>query len=261
MSRIGSTNFKSFGNFGSSSTVGKDTGSSLSTNKKVSKIDPNDYAPKRFGLRFDPPTIIVEYLVPSSGKLYHHKLKIANLKADSDTYSTLEAIKKKHPQYFGGNKIADNQITDFIERLKKKLPGGYNGGIFLTNNGFGENKLDSDAKVGKLAPLASTTPKTNNNLSSFDMNKTKTASTEKAKNDNNFWAFDDLEDLEEEDVERVDYNATNLNKLSQEELQKHKDKMSVLFNKNQKKPGEAGFEYDKQEEFEPQGDNEWDEDF
>jgi len=43
-------------------------------------------------------------------------------------------------------------------------------------------------------------------------------------------------------------------------LKKHKDKMTVLFNKNQKKPGDPDFVYDKQEEFDPQEDNEWDED-
>jgi len=117
--------------------------------------------------------------------------------------------------------------------------------------------------------------KSNNNLGSFDINKnkagstsinSKTASNEKPKDDkknagdNNFWAFDDLEDLEE-DEEKLDYNNENLNKLSKEELQKHKSKMDVLFNKNQKKPGQSGFIYDKQEEFIPKDENEWDEEF
>ena len=33
-----------------------------------------DYDPKRFGLSYDPPQIIIEYQKPSSGKLYHHKI-------------------------------------------------------------------------------------------------------------------------------------------------------------------------------------------
>jgi centrosomal protein CEP19 len=274
MSRIGSTKFGNFGDFGSttSSMMGKGSLGPLnskpkdvSNSKNTPKVEANDYVPKRFGLRYNPPTIIVEYLVPSSGKLYHHKIKIPHLKADSDTWDTLDIIKKKNSQYFGVNKIADNQITDFIERLKKKLPGGSTVGTFLTSDGFGENKKDSGMKLGKLTP--STSNKPTNNLSSFDTNKatpnSKNASAEKAKNNggNNFWGFDDLEDLEEDDEEKVDYNNTNLNKLSKEELQKHKDKMSVLFNKNQKKPGDSGFVYDKQEEFVANEDNEWDEDF
>jgi len=273
MSRLGSAKFGNFGDFGSStsSVTGKGSLGPLNSkpkdtlnSKNTPKVEVNDYVPKRFGLRYNPPTIIVEYLVPSSGKLYHHKVKIPHLNADSDTLDTLDILKKKHSQYFGGNKIADNQITDFIERLKKKLPGGSTVGTFLTSDGFGENKKDSGMKLGKLAPLTSNKP--TNNLSSFDINKatpnSKNASAEKAKNSggNNFWEFDDLEDLEEEDAEeKVDYNNTNLNKLSKEELQKHKNKMDVLFNKNQKKPGDSGFVYDKQQEFVPNEENEWDE--
>jgi len=72
--------------------------------------------------------------------------------------------------------------------------------------------------------------------------------------------LDDFEDDAKNSEDEIDYNNTNLNKLSQEEVQKHKNKMDVLFNKNQKKPGDSGFIYDKQEEFAPAGDNEWDDD-
>jgi len=265
MSRIGNTNLGAFGGYSSSSAASK--AKDASNSKNASKIEPNDYVPKRFGLKFGPPTIIVEYLIPSSGKLYHHKIKLSHLKSDSDTWDALEAIKKKNPLYFAGNKIADDQITDLINRLKKKLQGSSVGGTFLTGSEFGENK-DSGSKLGKLAPLNSTaSAKQNNNLTSLD-NKVKgaTASNSKAKDDkkndagNNFWAFDDLEDLEE-DEEKADYGTKNLNKLSNEELQKHKNKMDVLFNKNQKKPGDGDFVYDKQEEFAATEDNEWDEEF
>lgn len=72
-------------------------------------------------------------------------------------------------------------------------------------------------------------------------------------NGNGFWDLDDEEE--------VDYQTTNLNKLTPEECQKHKDKMDVLFKKNFIKPGDPGFVYDKQEEFDPKEENEWDEDF
>jgi len=285
MSRLGSSNFGAFGSLGGASSSASGKGSLASLNSKpkdatstknAPKIDANDYVPKRFGLKYSPPTIIVEYLVPSSGKLYHHKFKISNLKADSDTWDTLDALKKKHHQYFSGNKVADNQITDLIDKLKKKLKESVPSGTFLTSGGFGENKSDTGSKLGKLASLGSSLPgKQANNLASLDANKSKgglgslnskTASNDKKKDDkkdgNNFWAFDDLEDLDdEEDEEKIDYNATNLNKLSKEELQKHKNKMDVLFNKNNKKPGDPGFEYDKQEEFVPKDDNEWDDEF
>jgi len=56
----------------------------------------------------------MEYLVPSSGKLYHHKMKLRDLKSDSDTDEVIEAVKKKHYQYFMGNKISDTQITGIL---------------------------------------------------------------------------------------------------------------------------------------------------
>jgi CRISPR/Cas system CSM-associated protein Csm4 (group 5 of RAMP superfamily) len=122
-----------------------------------------------------------------------------------------------------------------------------------------------------LAPISSTPTnfgKKDNALASSDINKgynSRNSSAEKTKSaqKTGFWDFDALEDFEDDaknSDDEIDYNNTNLNKLSQEEVQKHKNKMDVLFNKNQKKPGESGFIYDKQEEFVPTGDNEWDED-
>jgi len=78
---------------------------------------------------------------------------------------------------------------------------------------------------------------------------------------NGFWDFEEIGlDGDDDDDKRLDYNSTNLNKLSKAELDKHKAKMDVNFLKNQKKPGDKGFVYDKQEEFDPQEENEWDED-
>ena len=51
----------------------------------------------------------------------------------------------------------------------------------------------------------------------------------------------------------------DLNKLSNEELKKHKDKMNTVFEKNSKKPGDDGFVYDLEEDFEQnEEDNDWD---
>jgi len=50
----------------------------------------------------------------------------------------------------------------------------------------------------------------------------------------------------------------DLNKLDNEALKQKKAKMDVLFNKNQKKPGDQDFQYDLQEDFNPKFANEWD---
>ena len=47
--------------------------------KDVSELSLADFHPQRFALNYDPPMIILEYLVPSTGKLYHHKMKMRRL--------------------------------------------------------------------------------------------------------------------------------------------------------------------------------------
>lgn len=42
----------------------------------VTEMSFSDFQPKRFALNYEPPMIILEYLVPSTGKLYHHKMKL-----------------------------------------------------------------------------------------------------------------------------------------------------------------------------------------
>jgi len=49
--------------------------------------------------------------------------------------------------------------------------------------------------------------------------------------------------------------------MTDEELKKHKAQMDINFMKNQKKPGDEGFEYDKRETFIANQSNEWDEEF
>lgn len=293
MLKTGNTKFGAFGasNQPSYTSSGRPQSSSptRASSGPANKIDPSDFLPKRFGLKYDPPAIIMEYLVPSSGKLYHHKLKMPQLKANSDTQEIFDALKKKHNQYFAGGKVSDAQIKTLIDKLKTKLENSApKGGTFLTGTSHSstskkneELKLpgsaNSQSKTGGFtgsgytgsgytgsgytgsgytgsgytgSGYTNTATSQNNRASSVGKDK-----NEKNDKKSNFWAFDDVED------EEVDYTTANLNKLSKDELQKHKDKMDVLFNKNQKKPGEAGFIYDKQEEFQPEEENEWDEEF
>jgi len=53
----------------------------------------------------------------------------------------------------------------------------------------------------------------------------------------------------QKDYSKFDYKNTNLNKLSDQELAAHKKNMDKGFNKNQLKPGDEGFEYDKRIDF------------
>lgn len=68
------------------------------------------------------------------------------------------------------------------------------------------------------------------------------------------------------DFAKVDYSTMNLNKLSTEQIAAHKKKMDEKFSKNQLKPGDQGFVYDKRIEFKKseggaaKQDTSWDED-
>jgi len=99
--------------------------------RDAAEMSYSDFQPKRFALSYDPPMIgklriaddplVLEYLVPSTGKLYHHKMKMMRLTPESDTEDMLDYLKKRHPLYFTTNKITPKQITDLINRLKFRL--------------------------------------------------------------------------------------------------------------------------------------------
>lgn len=80
-----------------------------------------DYQPKRFGLKYNPPTIILEYLVPSTGKLYHHKMRVRNLSANADEGQILTYIRHRHAIYLGTSKITDDQLLGLIRKLKSHM--------------------------------------------------------------------------------------------------------------------------------------------
>lgn len=101
--------------------------------KDVADLSFSDFQPKRFALNYEPPMIskffmryitvyiVLEYLVPSTGKLYHHKMKLRQLKAETSTEEVLEYLRKRHPLYFVANKISTEQIHDLVNRLKFKI--------------------------------------------------------------------------------------------------------------------------------------------
>ena len=84
-------------------------------------INPLDYIPKRFGLAYNPPQIVVEYQKPSSGKLYHHKIKLQKLLSlKSKISEIIEEIYKNHNIYLNHNKVSKAQIIQLVEKLKEK---------------------------------------------------------------------------------------------------------------------------------------------
>ena len=54
------------------------------------------------------------------------------------------------------------------------------------------------------------------------------------------------------------YNQLNLNKMTTEELKKHKEIMESMYKKNSVKPGDKNYKYDVQKDFKPSAQNQWD---
>jgi len=86
----------------------------------MSAFDENDYIPKRFGISYTPPQIVVEYDKPSKNKLYHHKIKIKNLAKETKISDIVDEIYKKHGPYLNNKKVNKVKIIQLIEKLREK---------------------------------------------------------------------------------------------------------------------------------------------
>ena len=89
--------------------------------KKKVKLTAEEFIPKRFGLNFNPPMIILEYMLKSRGKLYLKKFKLFKLKSSTGTEVALKYLKMRYPDIFSLEKFTDNQMTGLIDRLKAHL--------------------------------------------------------------------------------------------------------------------------------------------
>lgn len=90
--------------------------------KDVAEMSLSDFYPKRFALNYDPSMIIIEYMVPSTGKLYHHKMKLRRLNGKSTVESQMLYLRKRHPLYMvPNNKMNEAQIRDLIVKLIKNV--------------------------------------------------------------------------------------------------------------------------------------------
>lgn len=258
-----------------------------STQGGVYKKVPGDFDPRRFGLKFNPPTIILEYL--SKGKLYHHKLRLRKLTAHSDINEELTTLRYKHGVYL--THVGDKQLLALISKVQSHLkaeafsrnnqpaPTKTAAQILKENtNTYGNDEYEDDfeellenelgSNFGSKQTAANNAPKTSWST---------TAAKKGAVEADDFMDIDDDEDENyggntqkqspgvkaaygEEDDEDIDYQTTNLNKLSPEEVAIHKAKMDVGYKANLKKPGDPGYVYDVEEDFSPNKKCEWDDD-
>ena len=81
----------------------------------------NDYIPKRFGLNYSPPQIIIEYLAPSTGKLYHHKMRLHKFTKEKSNAEVIKELYERHQVYLDKKKVSSEQLIKLIERLKQNF--------------------------------------------------------------------------------------------------------------------------------------------
>jgi centrosomal protein CEP19 len=151
-------------------------------------LRPGDIEPRRLGLKYTPPTLVVEFWMPRKSKLMHRLVELPKLSPDQDPTELEAKIRRKNPAYF--TNIKPEQVKRLIVQLQKR---------------------SASAASSKVA-----------------------AGSKAAASSNG-----------------VDYNSFDLNKLSTEELDKHKAIMNSTFEANVVKPGDPGFVYDVRVDVDP----------
>jgi hypothetical protein len=186
------------------------------------KFNANDYTPRRFGLKYSPPQIVLEYVVPSRGKLYHHKIKLPKLKDDSQLTDVMKEIYEKHFIYLDNKKINPNQILKLVEKLKSNIKPQQISSVSKENDNISPNKSSGDIKKinDKTKPVEQLTK-------SVEINE-----LEDDNDEDDYYKFD------------YDYENEDLNKLNSEELKKKKQQMEKLYEKNAITPNDDNFVFD-----------------
>ena len=234
----------------------------------------NDYIPKRFGLNYSPPQIVIEYLAPSTGKLYHHKMHLHKFKKEKNNAEIIKELYERHQIYLDKKKVSSEQLVRLIERLKQN---------FIPRKKKTDTKKEEEKnqeikpkieikKEIKKEEKKEVKPeeKSSEIEEDFDFGEVESSmkseekkkEKEKTKEPEKKIEKKDNEELEEEEEEYGfdDFEDEDLNKLNDSELKKKKAEMDIGFEKNNIKKGDANFKYDIRKEFDhEQYAAEWDE--
>eukprot|EP00391_Amoebophrya_sp_Ameob2_P000246 CAMPEP_0179006370 /NCGR_PEP_ID=MMETSP0795-20121207/14506_1 /TAXON_ID=88552 /ORGANISM="Amoebophrya sp., Strain Ameob2" /LENGTH=376 /DNA_ID=CAMNT_0020701103 /DNA_START=1487 /DNA_END=2617 /DNA_ORIENTATION=- len=79
--------------------------------------------PKRFGLKYDPPQVVLEYLEEGSGKLFHRVMGLSKLKPDTDPLKVALKLKEKNEDYLSDDKVSIEQLVSLISKLQQRRKG------------------------------------------------------------------------------------------------------------------------------------------
>ena len=251
----------------------------------------NDYIPKRFGLNYSPPQIIIEYLAPSTGKLYHHKMRLHKFTKEKSNAEVMKELYERHQVYLDKKKVSSEQLLKLIERLKQNFVPRKK--KVENQPKMSENKKEEKKEVEK-KEVKTEVKKDIINEKKKEINKEikkEEKKEEKSDDIEEDFDFGEIEseksreekkkeiikpkepdkkaqkkmdnELEEEEEEYGfdEFEDEDLNKLDDSALKKKKAEMDVEFEKNNIKKGDAKFQYDIRKEFDhEQYAAEWDDD-
>ncbi len=183
---------------------------------------PQDIQVLRLGIKYDPPTLAIEYKVKE--KLFHKSLKLKRLKPDSVTSKKKESLMNKLIDHNSLilNKVPKEQILRLLDKL-----------------------YDINTQNANTTNTTTTTTTTATNTDSPKKQEQEKPFIEKERYSNN----DDVLDK---------YATINLNKESDEVIFRAKKDMNVLFEANVVRPDADDYRWDVRKEFEAVEDNDWD---
>ena len=248
----------------------------MSDNHHHKVFNSNDYIPKRFGLNYSPPQIVIEYLAPSTGKLYHHKMRLHKFKKEKNNAEIIKELYERHQIYLDKKKVSSEQLVRLIERIKQNfVPRKKKNEAKKEEEKNQENKQKIPIKKEiKNEEKKEVKPeeKSSEIEEDFDFGevessmkseeKKKEKEKEKPKEPGKKIEKKDNEELEEEEEEYGfnEFEDEDFNKLNDSEQKKKKAEMDIGFEKNNIKKGDANFKYDIRKEFDhEQYAAEWDE--
>lgn len=191
-------------------------------------VDSSDVCPKRFGLKHDPPSIVLEYLQISTGKLFHRRIGLRKLSKTSDPARVADKLRRRNESLLGEDKVSFEQLVTLVRKLQEATSSGSagapasGGGPASGSIGGGGGGTQADDATPR-----STSPPT----------------APAAESPSGIGRPGGIGDAD------IDYHKVDLNKMTTEELAEHKAKMDGGFLQNQKKPGDAGFVYDVRVDF------------
>uniref|UniRef100_A0A7S4UFU2 Uncharacterized protein n=1 Tax=Alexandrium monilatum TaxID=311494 RepID=A0A7S4UFU2_9DINO len=78
----------------------------------------SDAYPLRFGLTYNPPAIVIEWLQSSSGRLFHRRIKLLDLGPSSDPACIAEAMRQMNEVLLSEHKVCFEQLVALVQRVQ-----------------------------------------------------------------------------------------------------------------------------------------------